>query len=235
MTRLVGERRPGIEPGGTLKVNLEIDWEPRLEPITFLQPTKLLHAVDDQGRELHFEVADAAIEAPVQGGTGVDLLLPFTAPPRDASSIALIKGTLTALVSGKVEDFEFDKLADAAKPGFKPLELKKDAAHVVLEQVRKNNDIWEVLVRVRFDAAASSMESHRGWIMQNEAFVVGPDKKPIEKAGSFISMRTDKEMGIGYQFELPETGLDGCTFVYKSASSIRTLEVPYELKNLPLP
>jgi hypothetical protein len=232
---LVAERRPAMVPDGTLKVNLEIAWEPRLAPITFLQTMKDVHAVDDQGRELHFDVSDAALEAPVEGGTGVDLLLPFVAPPRNANAIASIKGTLTAIIPGKIETFDFDKLADAAKPGFKPLEKKKDAAHVVLEKVRKNNEIWEVLVRVRFDGAEAVSGSNRGWMLHDEAYIVGPDGKTIEKAGSDITQRTDNELGLDYQFELPETGLEGCTFVYKTASSIRTVPVPYEIKNLSLP
>ncbi len=235
VTRLVCERKPNVDPSATLHIHLAIAWEPRLAPILFIQPVKTIQAVDDQGRQLHFDVSDPQIEVSVEGGTGVELMFPFTAPPRDATAITSIKGTLTALLAGKLEPFEFDKLADAAKPGFKPLEIKKDTAHVILDQVRKNNEIWEVLVRVRFDDAEKSLEPHLGWISQNEAYIVGPDKNPIEKAGFFVNSRTDKEIGLGYQFELPETGLDGCTFVYKSASSIHSVLVPYELKNLTLP
>jgi hypothetical protein len=90
-------------------------------------------------------------------------------------------------------------------------------------------------VRVRFDGAEAVSGSNRGWMLHDEAYIVGPDGKTIEKAGSDITQRTDNELGLDYQFELPETGLEGCTFVYKTASSIRTVPVPYEIKNLSLP
>jgi hypothetical protein len=232
VNRLVAERRPAVE-AGTLSVNLQIAWEPRLEPIMFLQPLKEVRAIDDQGNALKVEGNDT-LEAPSQGGTGIEFVLPFIAPPHTATSIVSLKGTLTAILPGKVESFEFTKLGDAQKPRFKPVEQKKAAAHVTLEQVRKNNEIWEVLVRVKFDDAGGSLESHRGWILENEAFLIGADKKPIEKAGMFSTVRSPSELGVGYQFEASEP-IDSYTFVYKSASSISSVSLPYELKNLPLP
>jgi hypothetical protein len=232
VNRLIAERRPAVETA-SLSVNLLVAWEPRLEPIMFLQPLKDIHAVDDQGNPLKVDGNDT-LDAPSQGGTGIELSLPFIAPPHSASSIASLKGTLTAILPGKVEPFEFTKLGDAAKPRFKPIEQTKSAAHVVLEQVRKNNEIWEVLIRVRFDDAGDSLDSHRGWILENEAYLIGADKKPVEKAGMFSTTRSPKELGMGYQFEISEP-IESYTFVYKSASSISSLSLPYELKNLPLP
>jgi hypothetical protein len=233
VSRLVAERRPAVE-NGTLRVNLEVAWEPRLAPITFLQPLKDIQAIDDQGNPLRVEGPETTLEAPSQGGTGVELVLPFVAPPHSVSNIASLKGTLTAILPGKVEAFEFSKLGDATKPLFKPIEQKKAAAHVLLEQVRKNNEIWEVFVRIRFDDAGNSLDAHRSWILENEAILVGKDKKPVEKAGSFSTVRSAGELGMAYQFEITEP-IDEYTFVYKTASSISSLPLKYELKNLPLP
>ena len=43
-------------------------------------------------------------------------------------------------------------------------------AVVALDQVRKNRDLWEFRLRIRYDGAAGGLESHRGWIFKNECF-----------------------------------------------------------------
>jgi hypothetical protein len=233
-TRIIAERHPASKNPGTLKVSLEVAWEPRLTPIALIQPLKQLQAVDDQGQDLKIDVQDAALEAAPSGGTAVEMLIPFVPPARSVKTIASLKGTLTTLMPGKIESFEFDRLNDAAQLKFKPIAQKKAGATVTLEQVRKNNEVWEVIVRLRFDEAANALESHRGWALENEAYLIGPDKKPVENAGYHSTSRTENELGMCYQFDLPG-GIEGYTLVYKSPSSIHVLQLPYELKNLPLP
>ena len=234
-TKVSAERHSASKKPGTLKVTLEIAWEPRLSPIAFVQTLKELEAIDDQGQKLQVDVQDATLEAPVPGGgTAVEMLLPFVPPPRSAKTIASLKGTLTALLPGKVEAFEFDHLDQAAKPQFQPLAKKQSGATVTLEQVRKNNEVWEIVIRLRFDDAANALESHRGWALENDAYLIGPDKQKIDNAGYHSTLRTQNELGMAYQFELPG-GIEGYTLIYKTPSSIHVLQLPFELKNLPLP
>jgi hypothetical protein len=235
VNRIVAEREPGLKKQGALKVNIAIAWEPRLAPVMITQPLEDLQAVDDRGQPMKFDGEEATLEAPVEGGgTGVELLFPFAPPPRSVSAIASLKGTVRLALPGKVEAFEFDKLADAAQPQFQGLDQKKDAVTVTLVQVRKNNDLWEVVTRVRFDDVGNSLAPHRNWILQNEAFLVGADHHRVENAGFHNNMETNNELGIVYQFDLP-AGIEGYTFVYRTPSSIHVLPVKYELKNITLP
>jgi hypothetical protein len=233
--RIVAERRPAMKQPGSLKLNLAVAWEPRLAPVMIEQPLTQIQAVDDQGQTLEFDGNEATLESAIEGGgTGVQLLFPFVPPPRSVTAIRSLKGTLNLSLPGKIETFEFDKLTDAAEPGAKPVEQTKDAVTVYLDQVRKNNDLWEVVTRIRFDTAGGSLEPHRNWILQNEACLQGPDHKQVENVGFHNSMQTNTELGIVYQFELP-AGVEGYTFVYKTPTSIHILPVKYELKDLPLP
>jgi hypothetical protein len=234
VTRVSAERMPALEESGSLKVALEIAWEPRLRPITFQQSLASLKAVDDAGNQIKVGQEEGELEASVQSGTAVEMELPFALPPRTAKSIKSLKGSLTALLPGKIETFEFDDLAAAAKPEAKPVEKKHAAATVVLDTVRQNGEIWEVRVRVRFDAAANALESHRTWIFQNEAYMVGPDGKRIDNSGFETTLRDENEVGVAYLFE-PPAGLEGCKFIYKSPSSLHVIPVEYELKDLQLP
>ena len=112
---------------------------------------------------------------PVDSGrTAVELVLPFAAPPREVKEIASIKGKLSAIIPGKVETFQFDNLLKA-----KNVEKHIAGVTVTLEGVQQNNEAWEVRIRVKFDEAGDALASHRGWIFQNEAYLEGPDGKPI--------------------------------------------------------
>src|SRR5690606_22354051 len=94
VTRISAERMPGMERSGSLKVALEIAWEPRLRPITFQQPLASIKAVDDGGNEIKTGQEEGELEASVQSGTAVEMELPFALPPRTAKSIKSLKGSL---------------------------------------------------------------------------------------------------------------------------------------------
>jgi hypothetical protein len=236
VTRLIEDRQPGLKKPGSLKINLAVAWEPRLAPVKLVQRLNQLQAVDDQGHVMRFEEDEATLEAPIEGGgTGVELLLPFEPPPREVKTIASLKGTLNLSLPGKIATFEFDKLDYLAQARAKPVEKTQDDATVIVDQVRKNNDLWEVLTRVRFSADGNnSADTSDNWILQNEAYLKGPEQKRVENAGFHTTARTNNELGITYQFELP-AGVEDYTFVYKTPSSIHTLPVEYEIKNLQLP
>jgi len=223
-------RRELREPAESLQVVLEIAWEPRLAPISLKQRLAELEVVDDRGQTLDIDARQAVLEVPVNPeATAVELTLPLVLPSRDVKEIALLKGTLRALLPGRVETFRFDDLIKARN-------VDKQAAGVAvtLEQVRRNEAIWEVRVRVRFDRASGALESHRGWIFNNPAYLEGPDGKPIPNDGFETTRRTEDELGIAYLFELegPPAGL---TFVYKTPGTIIATGFDYEIKGLKLP
>jgi hypothetical protein len=233
--RIVADRQPASKRQGSLKVNLAIAWEPRLAPVMIEQPVGQIQALDDQGKPLEFAVNEGTLQTAVNGGgTSVQLLFPFALPPRSVATISSLKGTLNISFPGQLEAFEFDHLPAATQPGFKPREQSKGAVTVFLDQVRKNNDLWEVVTRIRFGSAAETPQPNHNWILQNEAYLEDSEHRRVENAGFHNSMQTNTELGIVYQFELP-AGVEGYTFVYKTPTSMHVLPVTYELKNLQLP
>ncbi|MCC7084691.1 MAG: hypothetical protein IT427_06760, partial [Pirellulales bacterium] len=144
VARVTAERVPGVKNSGSLKLALEIAWEPRLRPILFQQALASLKATDDRGHLVKPAQDEGELEAPAPQGTAVQMELPFELPPRSAKSIHSLKGSLTALMPGKIETFEFGDLAAAAKPDSKPVEKRIAAATVTLDDVRRNHEVWEV-------------------------------------------------------------------------------------------
>ncbi len=212
-----------------LKLGLAVSWEPRLVPIGVTQKIEQLEIKDDQGRTMAID-EEQALAANVEADiTSVELIIPLKLPDREIRKIASIKGTLSALLPGRVESFEFEKLE-----GVSDVEQQRAGVTVTLEQVRKNQEIFEVRVVVRFDEASNALESHRGWVYENEAYMLGANGQRIERVG-FETTRSDKnEVGMAYLFDL-DKGLKGCKFVYKTPSSVVSMPVTFELHDVKLP
>jgi hypothetical protein len=105
---------------------------------------------------------------------------------------------------------------------------------VILEQTRKNNELWEIRVRVRFDDPSGSLQSHYDWVLNNEVYLEGPDKQPITPDAAETTRRTEEEAGMAYLFAV-DGPLKGYSLVYKTPSVIVSLPVSYEMKDLELP
>jgi len=216
--------------GGTLKLEMEVTWEPRIEPVTLVQRMSDLKATDDRGQAVAAADREAAPEIPVEAGTlGKKVVLPLAALSRDARQIARLNGRINVIVPGKAETFRFTDLAKA-----KNVERRAAGVTVVLEQVLKNNQLWEVLVLIRFDSAGEALASHRTWILSNPAFLEGPDGKPIELASMETTKQTENEVGMGYLFAI-DGPLENHVFVYKTPGMIFSTPLDYEFRDVPLP
>ena len=105
---------------------------------------------------------------------------------------------------------------------------------VTFERLRKNVDLYEVRVSLRFEDASNALESHRGWVFQNEAYLIDADGQKLDNVGQQTTRQTRNEVGVAYLFDLPE-GPGGCKFVYKTPALVLQLPVEYELKDIELP
>src|SRR6185436_8034390 len=113
------------------------------------------------------------------GMSAVELGIPLDLPARGVNKISSLKGTLTALVPGRLESFEFTDLEMA-----RDAEQTRAGVAVILERVRKNGDLYEVRVRVRYEEASNALESHRGWVYANPAYVLNKKGERLESLGA---------------------------------------------------
>jgi hypothetical protein len=227
----VTSQRDFRDPAGNwLRVKLEIAWEPRLQPIGLKQRMRDVLANDENNVKLPVENEQAELEV-LSGGRNiaVELTLPLKLPPQGVKEIASLKGTLMALLPGRVETFRFDNLL-----GAKNVEQRIAEATVTLNRVEMNNGLCQVWMKVRFDHPGEALQSHRLWILQNEAYLVGPDGKPIAYSAAEPTEQTADALGMVYSF-----AIDGPpakhTFVYKTPAMIINTGFDYELKGLKLP
>jgi len=106
---------------------------------------------------------------------------------------------------------------------------------VILDSVRKVNEVWEVRVRVKYSETFNAFDSHLvSWLLNNEAYLLDDKGERIENGGFETTNRTEDEIGVAYFFEV-EQGLAEHKFVYQTPSTIYQLPVQYELEVLDLP
>jgi hypothetical protein len=215
----------------SLRLTVDVSWEPRLSPIVLQQPLGDVTAKDENGGELAVDRREGEIEVPVDmNNAGVELEIPLDLPPRGVKQIASIKGKLVATVPGKLETFTFKNLDRA-----KSVSQERAGVTVILEEARKNGDIFDVQIRVRFDKAANALESHRGWIYNNPCQLLDAKGNPIENAGLEATVLQLNEMGMSYKFDLEGASLVGSSFVYQTPAAIMKVPVEFELKDVDLP
>ena len=220
-------RRPD---SNRLHLTNELTWEPRVHPITLEQPMAAVEASDERGEPLAVDDPQATLEVPVEGRmTAANLAYVFRAPPRGVERIAAMRGTLRAVIPGKAAAFRFDGLIEARN-----VRQRIGGATVTLEQVRRSGEFWEVAVRVRFDDAGPALQSHRGWIFNNPAYLETPDGRKIEYARFDTTRQAANEVGMAYLFAL-DGPPERLRFVYETPVLVLSVDLPYELKDIPLP
>jgi hypothetical protein len=217
------------ERGNSLRIATDILWEPRLRPIVIEMPLAELKAIDDTGAETP-GLSEGKEEYGVETtNSALELSLQLALPKRSVSKIASLKGTFTALVPGRVEKFEF---ADLTK---KNVTLERGGAVVTFEEVRKNDEVQEVRMRLKFDKAANALESHRGWVLNNPAYLLDAKGEKIENGGYEPTNLEANEVGLSYYFDLEGVDLRKCRFVYETPAALFKIPVEFELKDLELP
>jgi hypothetical protein len=215
----------------SLKLTVDAVWEPRVRPIVLEVPLADVAAKDENGGEIGIDSSEGTLEVPVEGsGAGVEIEFPLAAPARSVKTLASLKGKANAIVLGKVETFEF---ADVEKA--KTAEQERGGVTVVVENCRKNGDIYEVSMRVRFDRAANALESHRGWIYNNECYMTDAKGRRIESQGLEATLLDVNEVGISHKFDLENETPANCKFVYKTPAAIIRIPVEFEIKGIELP
>lgn len=221
-------RNPGVNG---LRLTYSVSWEPRVKPIALRQALDSIAITSQGGDAPEVDTARGALNASAESGvSAVEIILPISLPSRDVKQIDSLKGNLTAMVPGSVQTFTFDQLEGNPRD----VEIRNAGVTVTLEQVRKNVELYDVYVRISYDDASNALESHRGWIFNNEAYIVDANGERVTNVGLRGTGKRKNEAGVSYLFPLKD-GLKGCKFVYKTPALILNLPVEYELKNIQLP
>ena len=218
-----------------LRVELEIAWEPRLRPIALSQPIEALEITADDGSAVEVTNTQAVLNVEVQPGShATELTIPLVLPPRCVTKLASFKGKMSALVPGRIVEFKFQELEKT-----KGASQERGGVEVTLNSIRKNQELWEVHMRLKVNSTETGLESHRGWVFSNLTYLLDKQGEIIDHAGFETTMQSKTEVGLAYFFDLPDVesdeDLSEYTWVYRTPAGIVRMPVEFELKDIPLP
>lgn len=169
------------------------------------------------------------MDVEVANGTQVaEMTLPFDLPERGAKSLTVLHGKLQVLVPSRIVKFRFDDVAKAAGKT-----QNAGGVQISIDDVRKNNAVWEVHMRFAFDEEGDALQLHRSWVFQNPSYLLDKNDQQVDNGGLETTRQTKTEVGVAYVFDVPT--LDGMTWVYETPAAIVELPVEYEIKDIELP
>jgi len=228
-TRIEAYRNLLSGEDSNLYLNLQISWEPRVQPIVIEMPVDSLSIQDESGNELLSNRQGSLDTEIIRGVSAIDIQMPLGQVSRSSQMVKKLQGEVTALIPGRIESFEFNQLKTARN-----VRIDRGAIAIVLESFSANGDIWEANISVRLLDEQGALQSHRGWIYNNEAYLLGPNDERLEYAGIERTYEDVDTVGMSYKFVLDQ-GVDQYKFVYRSPASMVSLPVQFEMTDIPLP
>jgi len=221
----------------SLSIDLQVAWEPRLKPVYCRFPMKTVSVECDNGEILQAVSPDGSPEYSPSGTHAIEANLQFVSPSRDAKIIKRLQGTIEAMIPGGLVSVEFDELDSTVVKNQVVGKL-----NVTLEKVELREDILEANLLVSINEAGESMDSFRGWIMNNECFIQTPTMERIKFAGFQTYRMNGTDVGMTYFFDLAskpgfEVGskLDGYKVIYNAPGGVVPTKVDFVMTDIPLP
>jgi len=211
------------------QVNLEIQWEPRLTPISIDMPLSKIKVFDEDGNELKVSNPEQVISGLVQPGINqVEMALVLENVDRDIKKIGEVTGRLDCILPGRREKFRFPPIGEIeGNP-----KLSKAGITVQYLGVEENEDLFAVGLLVSMETEGEEMQSHLGWIYDNPLFLIndaGQKEPSIGHQGGGVD-ETGVQIQYFYVDDPQKLGL-----LYESPGAIVPLPAEFGLKDIPLP
>lgn len=220
----------GSRIGGQLDLSLMVSWEPRLKPIFAQIPMANLQATSDDGQSLVSSSPEAAPEVPLNnGGCSTQIDLQLQRPPRAATKLTKLSGEFVFAVPSEKHKYIFKKFGNGARQSEKFGETT-----VTLEGARRNGKVFEMRVVIEIGNDQGALDSFRGWVLANEAYLLDPKERRLENVGLEMYGVAANSVGIAYLFQI-NGNPDEFQFIYESPSSITKQTVKFELQDIELP
>lgn len=210
-------------------LSLVVRWEPRLRPISVDMPMSSVKVIDEFGDPVKIGQPERVIYGMVQPELPeVEFTLRLPRIDREIEGLKTITAQVDAVLPGRVESFRFKNIGEQ-KPGRK---MQKAGATVTFGGIKKNEDLWSVIVSLSFDEEHNALESHQGWVFQNQLYLQNKKGEKEESIGSETIQQDKTRVTIKYFF-LKEP--KNRTLVYKTPAAIVKMPVEVKLTKIPLP
>lgn len=221
--RYFGEHHASIE--------LEVTWEPRLNPLVLTQQVSDLQLISDAKTPVTITegIADLSAEV-VRDNHAIELHVPLQLSGEQLSTISSLKGKIKALMATKTAEFKFDKLGESSN-----IEKTDGGVSITLSDVRENQGLTELHMQVKFDDTLPEHIGMGSWNFQNETFLEDAESNRIDHSGFETTMQSPRELGLAFYFDVPAEKLSKCTWIYRTPAAIVEVPIEFEFKDIKLP
>lgn len=210
-------------------LGLVVRWEPRLRPISVDMAMSSVKVTDEFGDEVKITQPERVIYGMVQPELPqVEFTLRLPRIDREIEGLKTISAKIDAVLPGRIEAFRFKNVGEQ-KQGRK---IQKAGATVTFGGIKKNEDLWSVIVSLSFEEEHNALESHQGWVFQNKVYLQDGKGEKEESVGSETIQQDKTRVSIKYFF-LKEP--KNRTLVYKTPAAIVKMPVDVKLTKIPLP
>ncbi len=224
------QRTFGTQLDGITRLSMVFSWEPRLDPVFMQIPMKTVLAKTADGKEIRASNPNAAPEIRLNiGGSSAQVDVQMQRIGREIQELQSISGQLVISVPSEKYKYEFKKFGNGKKQS-----QRHGDVGVTLEGMQRNGKVYEMRLFVEFGDSQGALDSYRGWILSNHAYILDSNDKQLENVGYQTYGAGDNGIGVSYMFQL-NSDLDNYRLIYESPSSIRRQTINYELKDIPLP
>ncbi len=229
VTQVIASRNLSNPELNYCNLQMVVRWEPRVTPISIELPASSIKAVDEFDNPISVTNPDVVISGTVQPEISeLEFSVPIALVDRQIEVIKSFEATIDAVVTGRTETFRFRKIGKLA-PG---VEQTKAGATVTFGGIEKNEDLFGVTVRLRFDEENNALESHQNWVYSNQMYLENEAGEQFQFLAYEGVKQNNNEVAIRYYFEPDPKEM---TLYYKTPAAIVQIPVKVSLKNIPLP
>ena len=212
-------------------ITLQINWEPRVRPLYLTMSTSSLKAIDNTGAELTPLIAGEKTLNVEGTAPLVEVELPFPLPGKEAEQLSILKGTVSAMIPGRKEHFEFSNLQ---APESFPKQQRRAGVTVTVGSVKQTPKETIVELEIHYEEAGNAFESHRGWTTRNQVYLASDDTILTDKPRRETIAQNKQSVTYRYTFE-SAVKLERLTFHYHTPALLLKRQVEFELNDIPLP
>lgn len=212
-----------------LNLTLEVSWIPGRTPVGLIVPVGDMTGTLDDGKTLRPQLSARTIDVATTAEVSAsDFYLPLQLPSTSAQRIKSIAGTLSAMMPGPTHSFEIP--LDQISVSFVQNEMS-----VSIQRIRQDAALHSIQISANLELPSEAMESHRQWLVQNEAYVMMADGTRRDHLGFEVFNQNSGGITIGYLFDLDGVQSPSGTFVYRSPTSLTRQDVTFVINEITLP
>lgn len=219
-----------------LVAQLDVAWEPRLEPLFLETRPQQLVVIDETGKAINIGV-EGSVLAPVDGKLALAIDVPLPPLPRSAMKISRLEGKLKVVAPTEMVELTFNNVSRLQEGNRADLSRKKAGLVCWLTKLTMAGNRLSIQVRLDLPPGGPSLESYQSWVVNNDCYLKHKDGTRRNPSGYSLDRSDSRVADLTYHFTdkaVLENPADW-TLHYRSPAGLVEIPFAFSFKDVPLP